>query len=104
MVYVVILQQKPHDPEKYAEYVRLVVPGIMKFGGDVVAADNEPNVVEGNVVAQRTVILSFPSEERVFQWYHSPEYKAIMPLRLESIKSDIFIVHGLGDAASATIH
>jgi uncharacterized protein (DUF1330 family) len=104
MVYVVVLQQKPHDPEKYAEYVRQVVPTIMKFGGDVVAADNEPNVVEGNQVAQRTVILSFPSEERVFQWYHSPEYKAIMPLRLESIKSDIFIVHGLGDAASATIH
>jgi uncharacterized protein (DUF1330 family) len=104
MVYVVILQQKPHDPEKYAEYVRQVVPGIMRFGGEVVAADNEPNLVEGNLPSQRAVILSFPSEERVFQWYHSPEYKSIMPLRLESIKSDIFIVHGIGDASSATVH
>jgi uncharacterized protein (DUF1330 family) len=41
------------------------------------------------------VIIAFDSAEKAREWYDSPAYEAIKPIRLSSSKGRMFIVEGL---------
>ncbi len=45
----------------------------------------------------RTVLVEFPSICRAQQWYDSPEYREIIPLRQRAIDANIVMVRGLSD-------
>jgi uncharacterized protein (DUF1330 family) len=50
------------------QYVAKVIPTIESYRGRVVAFDGEPEVVEGPIEHQRTVILEFPSITAFRAW------------------------------------
>jgi len=41
------------------------------------------------------VVLAFDSSEKAREWYDSPAYEAIKPIRLSATKGRMFIVEGL---------
>lgn len=92
----VVAQGRIEDRAKLNDYVTKALPTIQASGGRVVAFDESPEVVEGEVGHPRTVILEFDSREAFRAWYDSPAYQAVLPLRLESTPGTLIVVNGLG--------
>ncbi len=83
MSYYFIANYDVTDPEMYAEYGKVVRPTIKQYGGKLVVVDREPNDIEGKS-RHVLIILQFESEEAFKRWYNSPEYQAIINLRLDA--------------------
>jgi uncharacterized protein (DUF1330 family) len=77
------------------EYVAKALPTIQVSGGRLLAFDETPLVVEGDVKHPRTVILEFASREEFQKWYDSDVYQEILPLRLKSTPGTLIVVNGL---------
>lgn len=92
----VVAQSRIDDPAKLGEYVGKALSTIQASGGRVVAFDETPEVVEGQLDHPRTVILEFDSREAFRAWYDSPAYQQILPLRLESTSGTLLVANGLG--------
>ena len=92
----VVAQGRIENREMLDEYVGKALPTIQKSGGRVLAFDESPEVVEGEIEHPRTVILEFPSQEAFRAWYDSADYQAILPLRLDSTPGTLIAVKGLG--------
>jgi uncharacterized protein (DUF1330 family) len=43
----------------------------------------------------RTVIVEFQTREAFRAWYDSPEYQAILPMRLEAAPGTLIVANGL---------
>ena len=43
---------------------------------------------------KRIVITEFADIEAARRWYHSPEYQAVLPIRLANSRGRAFIVEG----------
>lgn len=71
------------DSEAYRPYLAQVPETLEAYGAEVVVADFESDVVEGNA-GNVTVVLRFASEEAARGWYQSPEYQEIVRLRTEN--------------------
>jgi len=65
----------------YDQYRAQVLATIEKYGGRFLVRGGDPKLVEGSPAASRVVILEFDSPARAMEWYNSPEYQAILPLR-----------------------
>lgn len=95
MAVYVVAQGRIENREVLDRYVAKALPTIQSSGGRVLAFDETPQVIEGQVDHPRTVILEFPSEEAFRAWYDSADYQAILPLRLESTPGTLIVVKGL---------
>jgi uncharacterized protein (DUF1330 family) len=51
--------------------------------------------LEGDAPKGRFVVIAFDSAEKAREWYDSPAYTAIRPIRQSASKSRVFIVEGL---------
>ena len=92
----VVAQGRIENRKMLDEYVAKALPTIQAGSGRVVAFDESPEVVEGEVEYPRTVILEFASHDAFRAWYDSPDYQAILPLRLDSTPGTLIVVNGLG--------
>ena len=91
----VVAQGRVENREMLEQYVGKVIPSIQSGGGKILGFTEAPEVVEGEVEHPRTVILEFESKEAFRAWYDSPEYQAILPLRLDSTPGTMIVVDGL---------
>jgi uncharacterized protein (DUF1330 family) len=87
------------DPEGYAEYSRQVPATIAKYGGRYLVRGGKSEVREGDWPGPRTVILEFPSLSRAREWYDSPEYEPLRPLRQENSTARIAFFEGVANPA-----
>ena len=68
---------------------------IEQYGGRYVIRGGEQELAEGDAPRPRTVVLEFPSLEQVKTWYNSPEYQAIVGLRLKAADGRAYYVEGV---------
>ena len=94
MAIYAIAQGRVENRDMLDQYVAKVMPTLEGHPGRIVAFDEAPEAVEGEVDLPRTVVLEFPSREAFRAWYDSPEYQAILPLRIESTPGRFFLVEG----------
>jgi uncharacterized protein (DUF1330 family) len=71
------------DPDQLREYVAAATGGGGLGSAEVVAADEAAITYEGDS-RSRVVILRFPSQEAVDEWYKSEAYQKALPLRLNA--------------------
>ncbi len=90
----VIADVEVTNPSLFAEYRDLVVPTVEKYGGEYLARGGDVEVVEGDRVANRTVILRFESVERAREWYYSEDYADPKEMRISATNSHVLIVDG----------
>ena len=90
-----VAQIQVENPEVYQQYADGFRPTIQPYDGEVLAADNKGEVLEGKWVFPRTVILKFPSIDQAKAWYNSPEYKELVELRHQASKGNVILVRGL---------
>lgn len=83
------------DPQKFEEYRERVPATISQYGGKYIVRGGAMETVEGEPLPSRTVILEFPSVEQAKTWYQSPEYQAIIGLRLAASTAQAQFVAGV---------
>ncbi len=83
------------DPQRFEEYRGKVPATISQYHGRYLVRGGEMETVEGDPLPSRTVVLEFPSVEQAKTWYHSPEYQAIIDLRLTASRGQAQIVAGV---------
>lgn len=82
------------DAERYGEYAAVVRPFLANLGARFLTRGGAMEVVEGTGRSQQ-VVLEFPSYAEALAAYRSPEYQAMIPLRLAGASGDLVIVEGL---------
>ena len=84
-----------HDAEAFGAYAKRFGPVFAKYNGKVLAADAGFEVLEGEVTADRLVIIEFPDEADFKAWYRAPEYQELVALRAGASSADVVLLHGL---------
>ena len=84
------------DPDVYGEFVERVPAVVEQYGGRYLARSNEVSTMVGDWQPERIVLIEFESIEQVQDFFTSPEYLALVPLREQSATSRAIIVEGYG--------
>ncbi len=83
------------DPELFREYQKLVEATVTLYGGRYLVRGGDSEVLEGDRVPNRSVILEFDSVKRAREWYNSDEYAPALGMRLRATNSSVIIVEGV---------
>ena len=83
------------DAEMLVKYSKAAGPTIAGRPLKVVVATNEAEPLEGTPAGRRVVIIEAPTREALLEWYNSPEYQAVIGMRLAATNGFSVIVDGL---------
>jgi uncharacterized protein (DUF1330 family) len=95
MTVYLVAQLTIHDRERYNRYVARFMPIIEKYGGRVLAADESPDVPEGEWGYRRLVLLEFPDKDTFWRWADSPEYREIAVDRIAAADGVMVLAEGI---------
>lgn len=95
MTVYAIAQLTIHDQARYQRYVDAFMPVLAKYGGRLLAADEHPEVTEGQWDGDKVVLMAFPDREMFMTWLASPEYLRIAGDRLAAADTTGLLVRGL---------
>lgn len=87
--------------DEIIEYIRRIDDTITPYGGRFLVHGGTITGLEGEWPGD-IVIVEFPSREAALDWYASPAYQEILPLRTEHSTSIAAIVDGLPGGYRAT--
>ena len=93
----VIITGRVHDTEGIKAYNRLASRTISEGGGEVLAVDTKPEILEGDWHGSQTVVLEFASVDAARAWYESEEYQKAAKRRHTAADSNAVIISGLRD-------
>ncbi len=88
---------KVTDMESYKEYVAQVPATIANHGGEYLVRGGHATDIEGEMPGDRHVVLRWPDRATAEGWYNSPEYQAILPIRLGASTGVMTIVDGFDE-------
>ena len=71
-------------PDKWAEYTRQVPDTLAPWGAELVFRGKQVAVLAGENPHPDIVVIRFPSVAALNQWFSSPAYQALVPLREEA--------------------
>ena len=80
------------NEQGYLEYQNTVLPMFEEMGIEVLAVDDSPKAIEGEARNQRMVVIKFDDEKAFFDWYNSPAYKEILPIRLANSSGEVHLL------------
>ena len=83
------------DPEGFEAYRAKVPAVIAQYGGRYLIRGGAVEAVEGDWTVPRLVVLAFDSVAQARRFYDSPEYQAILPLRLNASKGTVVFAEGV---------
>jgi uncharacterized protein (DUF1330 family) len=94
--YIVAEIGEIHDQKLYDRY-RAQTPGcIAKFGGRFLIRGGQVEAAEGQWKPARLVVIEFPDMATAKRFYASPEYREILPLRLNASRGGkVIFVEGV---------
>jgi uncharacterized protein (DUF1330 family) len=90
----VIFTEDIRDEAGINVYGQQALPTVLQAGGQIIVADDAPELIEGSWHGKRTVVLEFDSVEAARNWYRTPEYQGVMGLRHAAADSNAVIVAG----------
>jgi len=82
------------EPATFQKYAEKVAETLAPFNARFLVRTSKAQTVEGEA-PKRIVMLVFDSAEKARDWYDSPAYQAIKPIRDRSANTRIFIAEGL---------
>ena len=83
------------DPVAYDRYKVLAAPAVAQFGGSYIVRGGATEVLEGDRVPNRTVLIEFPDVDAARKWYHSPEYTAAREERAGAATGSLILAEGV---------
>ena len=82
------------DPDVYEEYVERVPAVMEQYGGRYLVQSGQAVTVAGGWQPERIIVVAFDSSDQVQEFYASPEFLALAPLREQATASRIILVEG----------
>ncbi len=95
MVAYVVVDCEVTDAVQYERYKELAPPAITRHGGRYLARGGATDVLEGDWVPKRIVVLEFPSAAAARAFYDSEEYRAARAARAGAARMNVIVVDGL---------
>ncbi len=77
------------DAEATSRYSALAAPTMSKHGGQIVYRGACRDFLAGNDRFEHAVVATFPNREQALEWYTSPDYQTLIPLRDEGVDIEI---------------
>jgi uncharacterized protein (DUF1330 family) len=90
-----IAQLTIHDRARYQRYVAAFITILTRYGGQLLAAEEHPEVTEGQWDGDKVVLMAFPDRKTFTAWVTSPEYREISKDRLAAAETTAILVRGL---------
>ncbi len=85
-----------NDAGVYREYEKGFFPVLKPYNARFVTFDDNVTVLEGARAEGRTVVIEFPSEDVLLQWWNSPEYVELAKLRHASVTThSVTMIHAM---------
>ena len=84
------------DRQEFAVYEQGFMDVFSQYGGQILAVDDNPTVLEGQWPHTRTVLMSFPDAEQLDRWYRSPQYQANSRHRHNASTAAVAVIKGFG--------
>ncbi len=78
----------------YKEYAAQVPETIAAHGGEYLVRGGHATDIEGTMPGDRHVVVRWPDRASAEGWYNSPEYQAILQIRLANSTGVMTIVDG----------
>ena len=91
----VIAEVEVTDRTGMQKYGEKVAETLAPFNHHYLVRGHNIQALEGEPPKGGIVVIAFDSAEKAREWYDSPAYEAIKPIRQSSAKSRIFIVEGV---------
>jgi uncharacterized protein (DUF1330 family) len=88
----VLANMEVSNPEAYQEYLRHNTALVEKHGGRFLVRGGKVELLEGDWITHRVVLMEFPDGDAARAWYNSPEYQAIRAIRLANIRSGVLAI------------
>jgi uncharacterized protein (DUF1330 family) len=95
-----LLKDVVFGPE-IVNYLERIDETLKPYHGRFLIHGERPEVLEGKP-QEDVVVIAFPDIDHARQWYRSPAYQDILPLRVRNSSSTVFLVDGLPDHHLAT--
>ena len=92
--YLVVSVEEIIDPDLLNEYGQRTNPITERHGGKVIGSSPNPTVLEGEITIVRSLVIEFPDLDALNGWYNDDEYKPLIELRQQAIKSTLWVVEG----------
>ena len=83
------------DPQDYEEYKRLAAPTVAAYGGRYLVRGGPVEIMEGDWMPGRLVVLEFESLDRARAWYRSPEYRCASQIRHRTARTHMILAAGV---------
>jgi uncharacterized protein (DUF1330 family) len=83
------------NPERYADYIKLTPGTIAPYGGRFIARGGRYEKLEGEMAANRVVMLEFDTYEQAKAWYDCESYAAARAIRQSASAASLFLVEGV---------
>ncbi|OBF91398.1 hypothetical protein A5791_15220 [Mycobacterium sp. 852002-51163_SCH5372311] len=95
MTVYAIAQLRFTDRAAYDRYQARFMEVFRRHPGTLLAADESPQVVEGEWDREKVVVMSFPDEAAFYGWARSPEYQEISKDRHAGADTVVVLAKGL---------
>ncbi len=96
MAAYVLAQGRVVDEEKLNQYLAGAGGTLAPHNAKVLVYTMTPEVVEGEVENNRTVLIEFPDMDSAKAWYNSPDYAAVRGFRMEGAPGTLVLLEGMG--------
>ncbi len=67
---------------------------LRQYEGELLAADRDPTILEGEWPGTVTVLLRFASKVQALAWYNSEEYQKLVQIRFRVSSADLIAIQG----------
>jgi uncharacterized protein (DUF1330 family) len=91
----VIAEVDVTDPATMQKYGEKVPETLAPFNHQYLVRSSKIQALEGEPPKGGIVVIAFDSAEKAREWYDSPAYAAIRPIRQSAARSRIIIVEGV---------
>jgi uncharacterized protein (DUF1330 family) len=79
-------------PQALTRYMAEAPATVEPYGGRYIVRSNMIEVLEGDTICDRVVVLEFPAREQALAWYHSQAYRPLRDLRQQLATASILLV------------
>lgn len=83
------------DRAAYDRYQARFLDVFVRHTGTLLAADESPQILEGESDREKVVLMSFPDEASFRAWAESPEYQEISRDRQAGADTVVMLIKGL---------
>lgn len=103
MAVYTIAQLKFTDIAAYRRYQKAFPKVFARFNAQLLAADDSPEVLEGDWPRDKVVMMAFPNAAEAKRFRDDPEYQAIAADRKAGADAVVLLVNGLPQTPSPNI-